>query len=46
MTYATKDEIKSMFRDFPTNTNAAVDDTDLDLFLNNTESVINAQIVF
>ena len=41
MSYASKDEIKSMFRNFADNTDAAVDDSDLDLFLANTASMID-----
>ena len=44
MSYATKEEIKSMFRDFADNSEAAVTDTELDLFLNNTASIIDAKI--
>lgn len=44
MSYATRDEVKSMFRDFADNSEAAVDDTELDLFLDNTTSIINAKI--
>lgn len=44
MSYATKDEIKSMFRDFADNSEAAVDDSELDLFIDNSASIIDAKI--
>ncbi len=44
MGYASKDEIKAMFRDFASNTEAAVDDTDLDLFIENSTAQIDAEI--
>lgn len=44
MPYATKDEVKSLFRDFADNSQAAVDDADLDLFIANTDAVIDAKI--
>lgn len=44
MSYASKNEIKSMFRDFSDNADAAVDDTDLDLFLANSTAIIDAKI--
>jgi len=44
MSYATKDEVKTMFRDFADNSEAAVVDTEIDLFLTNTTSVINAKV--
>lgn len=44
MAYATKDEIKAMFRDFADNDEAAVNDADLDLFIDNSTSIINAKI--
>ena len=44
MSYASKDEIKAMIRDFAYNPEAAVDDADLDLFLTNSTSVIDAKI--
>lgn len=44
MAYATKTEIKSMFRDFADNADAAVDDTDLDLFIDNTTEIIDSRI--
>jgi len=44
MAYATKDEIKSLFRDFADNSEAAVDDTDLDLWIENSTSIIDSKI--
>lgn len=44
MSYATTDEIKTMFRDFADNSEAAVDDAELTLFLENTKSIIDAKI--
>lgn len=44
MSYATKDEIKSLFRDFADNSEAAVDDAEIDLFIDNTTSIIDAKI--
>jgi len=44
MSYATKEEVKSMFRDFADNDEAAVSDDELDLFLLNAHSIINAKI--
>lgn len=44
MSYATKDDIKSMFRDFAPNTEAAVDDSELDLFIDNSTAIIDAKI--
>jgi len=44
MSYATKDEVKSMFRDFADNSQAAVNDTDLDLFLTNSTAIIDSKI--
>lgn len=44
MSYATRDEVKSMFRDFADNSEAAITDVELDLFLDNTTSIIDAKI--
>lgn len=44
MGYATKEDIKAMFRDFADNTEAAVSDTELDLFIDNTSAMINAKV--
>lgn len=44
MSYATKDDIKAMFRHYADNSNAAVDDNDLDLFIDNSTAAINAKI--
>lgn len=44
MSYATKDEIKSMFRDFADDADAAVSPTDLDLFLENSKEIIDSRI--
>lgn len=44
MAYATKDDIKAMFRDYATNSEAAVDDADLDLFLDNSTEIIDSKI--
>jgi len=44
MSYATTDEIKTMFRDFADNSEAAVNDAELTLFLDNTTSIIDAKI--
>lgn len=44
MSYATKDEVKALFRDFAENTQAAVDDDDLDLFLDNSTEMIDSKI--
>lgn len=44
MAYATKSDIKSMFRDFADNADAAVDDTELDLFIDNSTAIIDAKI--
>jgi len=44
MSYATKDDVKAMFRDFADNTEAAVDDTDLDLFIANNTAMIDSKI--
>ena len=42
--YATKEEVKSLFRDFADNSEAAVTDTEIDLFLENTAEMIDAKI--
>ena len=44
MSYATKDDIKSMFRNFSDNSEAAVTDTELDLFIDNTTAMIDSRI--
>lgn len=44
MIYATKAEIKSMFRDYADNSEAAVIDSELDLFIENTGAIIDAKI--
>jgi hypothetical protein len=44
MSYATKEDVKSMFRDFADNSEAAVDDNELDLFIANSASIIDAKI--
>ena len=44
MSYATKEDIKSMFRDFADNSEAAVNDTELDLFIDNSTAIIDAKI--
>ena len=44
MAYATKDEIKSLFRDFADNAEAAVNDDEIDVFIENTDSIIDAKI--
>ena len=44
MSYATKEDIKSLFRDFADNSEAAVNDADLDLFIANSTAVIDAKI--
>ena len=44
MSYATIDEIKSMFRDYADNADAAVNDTELQLFIDNNTALINAKI--
>jgi hypothetical protein len=44
MSYATRDEVKSMFRDFADNSEAAVVDTEIDLFLDNTTAVIDSKV--
>ena len=44
MAYATIDEVKSMFRDFADNADATVNDAELQLFLDNSTSIIDAKI--
>lgn len=44
MAYATKDQIKSLFRDFADNTEAAVNDDDLDLFIDNSTELIDSRV--
>lgn len=44
MSYATKDDVKSLFRNFANNSQAAVTDAKLDLFLENTTSMIDSKI--
>jgi len=44
MAYATKDDVKALFRDFADNADAAVNDSDLDLFIDNTTSIIDSKI--
>lgn len=44
MSYATIDEVKSMFRNFDGGSNPAVTDTEIQLFLDNTASMIDAKI--
>lgn len=44
MSYATIDEVKSMFRDFADNSEAAVTDSEIQLFLDNTCAMIDAKI--
>ena len=44
MIYATKEEVKSLFRDFCDNADAAVSDDELDLFIDNTGCEIDAKI--
>lgn len=44
MAYATTDEIKTMFRDFADNSEAAVTDDELTLFITNSTSIIDAKI--
>ena len=44
MSYATKGNVKSLFRDFADNLEAAVTDDELDLFLENTAAEIDAKI--
>ncbi len=44
MSYATIDEVKSMFRDFADNVDAAVTDAEITLFLDNSTSIIDAKI--
>lgn len=44
MSYATVDDVKRLFRDFTDSPNAAVDDTDITLFLANTTAVIDGKL--
>jgi len=44
MSYATPTNVKSLFRDFADNADAAVSDTELQEFLDDAEEVINAKI--
>lgn len=44
MAYATLDDVKAMFRDYADNADAAVNDADLTLYLDNTTAIINAKI--
>lgn len=45
MSYATIDDIKTLFRDLETNvSNAAVDDDDITLFLTNSTAIIDSKI--
>ena len=44
MSYTTTDEVKTMFRDFADNSEAAVTDTEIQLFIDNTTSIIDAKI--
>ncbi len=44
MSYATPDNVKSLFRDFADNSEAAVDDTEIQEFLDDAHSIINAKI--
>ena len=44
MSYATREDVKSMFRDFADNSEAAVSDLELDLFLDNSTAMIDAKI--
>lgn len=44
MAYATKEDVKAMFRDFHEGSDPAVSDADLDLYITNTTSIINAKI--
>lgn len=44
MAYALKQDIKSMFRNFADNTEAAVTDTELDLFIDNSTAIIDAKV--
>ncbi len=44
MSYATPDNVKSLFRDFADNAEAAVTDDELQEFLDDAEEIINAKI--
>ena len=44
MSYAIKEDVKALFRDFADNSEAAVSDDDLDLFLDNTTAMIDSKI--
>tara|TARA_R110001599_G_scaffold203550_1_gene400695 strand:+ start:856 stop:1317 length:462 start_codon:yes stop_codon:yes gene_type:complete len=44
MSYATIDEVKTMFRDFADNSEAAVTDVEITLFLDNSTSIIDAKV--
>lgn len=44
MSYATPDNVKSLFRDFAPNSQAAVSDTELQEFLDDASAVIDAKI--
>lgn len=44
MSYASITEVKSLFRDFADNSEAAVDDTEIQLFLDNSSSIIDSKI--
>ena len=44
MSYATPDNVKSLFRDFADNTDAAVNNTELQEFLDDADEIINAKI--
>ena len=44
MAYATKHNVKMLFRDFPADADAAIPDTHLDTFLDQTSAVIDARL--
>lgn len=44
MSYATVANVKGLFRDFADNTDAAVDDTEIQDFLDDTDEIIDAKI--
>ena len=44
MAYSNADEVKALFRDFPNTTDAAVDDTKINNFLNSMSNLVDARL--